>query len=117
MTDNIESHINALDSIIESLQRERMNFAKTFSIGFTSEDDAETIAEAILKSGKQKLSSQSTDWAGYIVAEMLGLQLSSDVGRLQVMRHLSDIVAMGVLRIGYVRDTKKCRDIPIYLAP
>ena len=117
MTDNIESHINALDSIIESLQRERINFAKTFSIGFTSEDDAETISEAILKSGKQKLSSQSTDWAGYIVAEVLGLQLSSDVGRLQVMRHLSDIVAMGVLRIGYVRDTKKCRDIPIYLAP
>lgn len=115
MSDNIESHINALDSIIEALQRERINFAKTFSIGLTNRDDAEKIAQAIMKSGKQKLSSQSTNWAGYIVSELLGIQLSNDIGRGQIMRHLSDIVAMGVLKVGYVRDTKKGRDIPIYL--
>lgn len=116
MSDNIESHINALDSIIEALQRERINFAKTFSIGLTNRDDAEKIAQAIMKSGKQKISSQSSDWAGYIVAELFGIQLANDIGRGQIMRHLSDTVAMGVLKIGYVRDTKKGRDIPIYLA-
>lgn len=116
MSDNIESHINALDNIIETLQRERMSLAKTFSISLLNKDDAIKIAEVIMKSGKQKLSSQSSDWAGYIVAELLGIQLSSDIGRLQVMRHLSDIVAMGMLKVGYVRDSKKGRDIPIYLA-
>jgi hypothetical protein len=115
MSDNIESHINALDNIIEALQRERMSLAKTFSISLLNKDDAIKIAEVIMKSGKQKLSSQSSDWAGYIVAELLGIQLSSDIGRLQVMRHLSDIVAMGMLKVGYVRDSKKGRDIPIYL--
>ena len=115
MSDNIKSHINALDNIIEALQRERMSFAKTFSLNLTNRVDAEKIAQAILKSGKQKLSSQSTDWAGYIVAELLGIQLADDIGRGQVMQHLSDIVAMGVLKVGYVRDTKKGRDIPIYL--
>jgi hypothetical protein len=116
MSDNIESHINALDNIIETLQRERMSLAKTFSISLLNKDDAIKIAEVIMKSGKQKLSSQSSDWAGYIVAELLGIQLSSDIGRIQVMRHLSDIVAMGMLKVGYVRDSKKGRDIPIYLA-
>jgi hypothetical protein len=116
MSDNIESHINALDNIIETLQRERMSLAKTFSISLLNKDDAIKIAEVIMKSGKQKLSSQSSDWAGYIVSELLGIQLSSDIGRLQVMRHLSDIVAMGMLKVGYVRDSKKGRDIPIYLA-
>jgi hypothetical protein len=116
MSDNIESHINALDNIIEALQRERMSLAKTFSISLLNKDDAIKIVEAIMKSGKQKLSSQSSDWAGYIVAELLGIQLSSDIGRLQIMRHLSDIVAMGMLKVAYYRDSKKGRDIPIYLA-
>ena len=116
MTYNIESHITALDNIIESLQRERMSLAKTFSISLLNKDDAMKIAEAIIKGNKQKLSSQSSDWAGYIVAELLGIPLSSDIGRTQIMRHLSDIVAMGLLKVGYVRDSKKGRDIPIYLA-
>lgn len=118
MSDDIASHIEALDNIIESLQRERMRLAKKFSAVSITQDEGVKIAEAVLSQNvRRRVSNQSQDWAGYAVADALCIQIASHHGIEHVSRSLSDTVAMGLLSVGHYRDTKKGRDIPIYVAP
>ena len=118
MADDIASHIEALDSIIESLQRERMRLAKNFSAISITKEKGIKIAEAVLSQPvRRRVSNQSQDWAGYVVADALCIQIASPHGFEHVGRNLNDAVAMGLLAVGSYRDTKKGRDIPIYVSP
>jgi hypothetical protein len=118
MSDDIASHIEALDNIIESLQRERMRLAKKFLVISITKDEGVKIAEAVLSQHvRRRVSSQSKDWAGYSVADALCIEIASHHGLKHVSRILSDAVAMGLLSVGHYRNTKKGRDVPVYVAP
>ena len=118
MNKDVASHIDALDSIIESLQRERMRLAHQFSAVSISNETGLKIAHAVLSQNEmRRASNQSRKWAGYVVAEALGFDLSEANAINKISRYLSDTVAMGFLAFGHERDTSKGRDMPVYVDP
>jgi hypothetical protein len=115
MDDLIAKHIESLDRIIESLQRERINLSSKLVGSLVDSETAIKIAHAVIKDNRRKVSAQAKDWAGYAVSDAIGFSVTTSAGRSEMTSMLSAVCAMGLLSVGYERDTQKGRNSLVYV--
>jgi len=108
--------VEFLDKIIGMLGAERNRLLSEWQPSLEDEKAFSSLANGILKSGFNRVSVQSSNWAGTFVLEAMGESPNDPENREVAAEMLSRIVAAGHLRIGFEYSTRRGRYLPVYEA-
>lgn len=108
--------VKFLDRIIGLLGAERNRILSQWNPTEQDEKVFSSLADGILKSGFNRVSVQSSNWAGMFVLEAIGEDPGDPNNRETAAEMLNRIVTAGHLRVGLEYSPRRGRHIPIYEA-
>jgi hypothetical protein len=116
MDHDVAKSIEFIDKMIADFCAERERLLRKLKLNTNDEKAFSSLARGILASGFNRVSSQSSNWAGSFVLDAIDKDADGQEGRDIAAEMLRRMVAAGYLSIGSEYSPRRGRKLPVYEA-